>query len=54
MDRFIFKIPQTRGKQAGYSFYILNAVDKAKESCKTNGEAVSDHFVDVNKTIRIG
>jgi DNA-damage-inducible protein D len=30
---------------------FLNAVDKAKESCKTTGEAVSDHFVDVNKTI---
>ena len=30
---------------------FLNAVDKAKESCKTIGEAVSDHFVDVNKTI---
>jgi DNA-damage-inducible protein D len=30
---------------------FLNAVDKAKESCKTSGEAVSDHFVDVNKTI---
>ncbi len=30
---------------------FLNIVDKAKESCKTTGEAVSDHFVDVNKTI---
>ena len=30
---------------------FLNAVDKAKESCKTTGEAVSDHFVDVTKTI---
>ena len=28
-----------------------NAVDRAKESCKTTGEAVSDHFVDVTKTI---
>jgi len=33
---------------------FLNAVGKAKESCKTNGEAVSDHFVDVNKMVRIG
>lgn len=33
---------------------FLNAVDKAKESCKTTGEAVSDHFVDVNKMIPIG
>ena len=30
---------------------FLNAVDKAKESCKTTDEAVSDHFVDVNKMI---
>jgi DNA-damage-inducible protein D len=30
---------------------FLNAVDKAKESCKTSGEAVSDHFVDITKTI---
>ncbi len=33
---------------------FLNAVDKAKESCKTTGEAVSDHFVDVNKMIELG
>ncbi|MEP7253230.1 MAG: hypothetical protein ABI683_12645 [Ginsengibacter sp.] len=30
---------------------FLNAVDKAKDSCKTNGETVSDHFVDITKTI---
>ncbi len=37
----------------GYSDWrnFLNAIDKAKESCKTTGEAASDHFVDVNKTI---
>ena len=33
---------------------FLNAVEKAKESCKTSGEAVSDHFVDVNKMVKIG
>jgi DNA-damage-inducible protein D len=33
---------------------FLNAVDKAKDSCKTTGEAVSDHFVDVNKMIELG
>lgn len=40
----------------GYSDWrnFLNAVDKAKESCKTTGEAVWDHFVDVNKMIEIG
>ena len=32
---------------------FLNAVNKAKESCETTGEAVSDHFVDVNKTIQM-
>ena len=33
---------------------FLTAVDKAKESCKTTAEAVSDHFVDVNKMIVLG
>lgn len=33
---------------------FLNAIDKAKESCKTTGEAVWDHFVDVNKMIELG
>lgn len=33
---------------------FLNAVEKAKESCKTIGEAVSDHFVDVTKMIELG
>lgn len=30
---------------------FLNAIDKAKESCKTTGEDISNHFVDINKTI---
>jgi DNA-damage-inducible protein D len=40
----------------GYSDWrnFLNAVDKAKESCKTTGEAVLDHFVDVTKMVKIG
>ena len=40
----------------GYSDWrnFLNAVDKAKESCKTTGEAVLDHFVDVTKMIEVG
>jgi DNA-damage-inducible protein D len=33
---------------------FLNAVEKARESCKTTGEEVSDHFVDVNKMIGLG
>jgi DNA-damage-inducible protein D len=33
---------------------FLNTVDKAKESCKTTGEATLDHFVDVNKMVKIG
>jgi DNA-damage-inducible protein D len=33
---------------------FLNAVDKARESCKTTGEAVPDHFVDVNKMVDLG
>jgi DNA-damage-inducible protein D len=40
----------------GYSDWrnFLNAIDKAKESCKTATEAVLDHFVDVNKMVIIG
>jgi DNA-damage-inducible protein D len=33
---------------------FLNSVNKAKESCKTSGAGVSDHFVDVNKMIALG
>lgn len=33
---------------------FVNAINKAKESCETTGEAVSDHFVDVNKMVKIG
>lgn len=33
---------------------FLNAVEKAKDSCKTTGEVVSDHFVDINKMIELG
>ena len=40
----------------GYSDWrnFINAVEKAKESCKTIGEAVLYHFVDVTKMIEIG
>ena len=33
---------------------FLNAVDKAKESCKPTGEAVLDHFVGITKMIGLG
>ena len=33
---------------------FLNAVNKAKESCETTGEAILDHFVDVTKMVKIG
>lgn len=32
---------------------FLKVVDKAKESCKNGGGAVSDHFVEVNKMIEL-
>lgn len=37
----------------GYSDWrnFLNATNKAEDSCETTGEAVSDHFVDITKTI---
>lgn len=33
---------------------FLNTINKARESCKTTGEEVSDHFVDVDKMVKIG
>lgn len=33
---------------------FINAIDKAKETCKTTSEAVSDHFVDITKMVSIG
>ncbi|MBI2966210.1 MAG: damage-inducible protein D [Bacteroidetes bacterium] len=33
---------------------FLKVIDKAKDSCKNSGEALSDHFVDVNKMVEIG
>jgi len=33
---------------------FLNAVEKAKISCKNASEAITDHFVDVNKMVKIG
>jgi DNA-damage-inducible protein D len=40
----------------GYSDWrnFSNTLNKAKESCKSTGEEVSDHFVDVNKMIELG
>jgi DNA-damage-inducible protein D len=40
----------------GYSEWrnFLNAIDKAKESCESTGIDALDHFVDVNKMVRIG
>jgi DNA-damage-inducible protein D len=32
---------------------FLNAIVKAKESCKTTGEDILNHFVDINKTIEM-
>lgn len=33
---------------------FLNAIEKAKESCRSTEEPVLDHFVDVNKMVKIG
>ncbi|MBK7233228.1 MAG: DNA damage-inducible protein D [Saprospiraceae bacterium] len=40
----------------GYSEWrnFLNAINKAKDSCETTGEVVSDHFVDITKMVKIG
>lgn len=33
---------------------FLKVIDKAKTACEAAGEAVSDHFVDVNKMVELG
>ena len=40
----------------GYTSWrnFINAVTKAKESCKTSKEEILDHFVDVDKMLKIG
>lgn len=40
----------------GYSKWsnFLNAIEKAKESCKTTGLDVPNHFADVSKKVKIG
>ena len=40
----------------GYSQWrnFMNAVDKAKESCRNAGNKMSDHFADVSKVIEAG
>lgn len=30
-----------------------NVIDKAKEACKNSQNSVSDHFVNINKTIKM-
>ncbi len=52
-DGVEFWLARELQKLLGYTDWrnFLNAVDKAKESCKTFGEKASDHFVDVNKMI---
>lgn len=33
---------------------FLKVIDKAKTACENVGESLSDHFVDINKMVRIG
>lgn len=49
-------MPRELQELLGYADWrnFLHTVDKAKESCKTTGEKALDHFVDVNKMVKIG
>ncbi len=33
---------------------FLLVIEKAKTACTNSGQAVSDHFVDVNKMVKLG
>ncbi len=55
-DGIEFWVARDLQKLLGYTEWrnFLKVVDKAKESCKTTGNNVYDHFVDVNKMIDLG
>jgi DNA-damage-inducible protein D len=33
---------------------FLKVIDKAKTACSNSGQNVSDHFVDINKMVKLG
>lgn len=55
-DGIIYWLARDLQELLGYSEWrnFQNTIEKAKQSCKTSGEEVSDHFVDVNKMVKIG
>ena len=52
-DGVDYRLARELQELLGYNEWriFLNAINKEKVSCKTTGEAVSDHFVGVNKMI---
>jgi hypothetical protein len=43
-------------KILGYTEWrnFTTAIEKAKEACQNSGQGVSDHFVDINKMVKLG
>lgn len=43
-------------KVLGYKEYrnFLNVIDNAKQACKNSGQVIHNHFVDINKMVKLG
>ncbi|MCE5223995.1 hypothetical protein LLG10_07435 [bacterium] len=54
-DGIEFWLARDLQKMLGYTNWVNfeNVINKAKQSCETSGNIVSDHFVDVSKMVHL-